>query len=385
MVLLAQQIVVRNTYNKDNVKPMDNYLLLQKNSSIFLFLHYPDRYHIISVNKQFTDEKEEKLLSGTCSDAVIDEMGLTRTTILKQDLRGVAIGGCEAGSVLVLHTKDKKLKYVLSDDSSEESMSSMFGDIERFKAPKNSGSKTKRNDWRKDLQVESHKKPMKIIGYILNVLGFLSGMGAALFGYSKPLYIYTCFIIPLITAIQYFCFQQYYTLMGSKAYSEVGYTAKVTNLTSGLTTPIIGLVIFNLTNYHYPDWMPIIIGSVAIMIPIGCIFFFRSREVRENRSFLVEIVLVCTVFIHGYICQINHMANHQVEFQRSVVTDLRKVEGGRHADRYYVAVILDDNTELELPIARSEYNAILPGDSVNVFYGKGALGIEYAYLAGYQE
>ena len=83
------------------MRDMDNYLLLQKNNSTFFFVHYPDRYHIISVNRQFTDAKEEKILSETCSDAVIDEMNLTRITILKRDLRGVAIGGCEAGDVLI--------------------------------------------------------------------------------------------------------------------------------------------------------------------------------------------------------------------------------------------------------------------------------------------
>ena len=186
-------------------------------------------------------------------------MNLTRTTILKRDLRGVAIGGCEAGDTLVLHAKDWKLKYVLSDDSSEESMAAMFDGIDRFKAPKNAGSKSKRHDWRKDLQIESQKKTMKLIGYTLNVLGFLTGMGAALFGYSAPICVYGCLVIPLVTAILYFSFQQYYTLMGSKGYKESGYTAKVTNVTMGLDIPIVALTLFNIRNYHYPDWKLIII------------------------------------------------------------------------------------------------------------------------------
>lgn len=365
---------------------MDNYLLLQKNSSIFLFVHYPDRYHIISVNRQFTDEKEEKLLSETCSDAVIDEMNLTRTTILKRDLRGVAIGGCEAGDVLVLHAKDKKLKYVLSDDSSEESMAAMFDGIDRFKAPKNAGSKSKRHDWRKDLQIESQKKTMKLIGYTLNVLGFLTGMGAVLFGYSAPICVYGCFIIPMITAVLYFSFQQYYTLMGSKGYKESGYTAKVTNVTVGLAIPIAALTLFNIGNYHYPDWTLIIIGTVIVMIPIGIVFFCKSREARENPMFLIEIIVIGAIFIHGYICQINHMFNRQQnDLQTCIVTALRKEDGSKSGDRYYLTVRLTENSELELPIDGYDYNHIGSGDSVEVFYGTGALGIEYAYLAGYQE
>ena len=65
-----------------------------------------------------TMAQEEKVvtLSGNAyitsgSNAAIDEMGLTRETIMKTDLRGVAIGGCCAGDIIVLYTKDKKLKY----------------------------------------------------------------------------------------------------------------------------------------------------------------------------------------------------------------------------------------------------------------------------------
>lgn len=365
---------------------MDNYLLLQKNSSIFLFVHYPDRYHIIAVNRQFTDEKEEKLLSETCSDTVIDEMNLTRTTILKRDLRGVAIGGCEAGDVLVLHARDRKLKYVLSDDSSDESMSSMFDGIERFKAPKNSGGRTKHADWRKDLQKESLKKTMKVIGYTLNVLGFLVGMGALLLGYSRPICIYGCFFVPIITIILYLSCQQYYTLMSSKEYKNVGYTAKVTGLNVALLFPTLGLTLFNIRNYYYPDLTKIIIWTIAIMVLVAIALFWKSREIRENPTFLIEIVLVGVIFMHGYICQVNHMANRQQnEVQNSIVTELRKKEGGRHADRYYITVVLSDNTELELPIDLSEYNSIIPGDFVEVFFGEGALGIEYAFLSGYPE
>ena len=95
------------------------YLLLQKNNRVFLLVRYPDRYHIIAVNHKLDEEKEEKMLSGYCSDAAMDEMGLTRETVMMANLRGVGIGGCRAGDAVVLYMKDRKLKYVLSDDGDE--------------------------------------------------------------------------------------------------------------------------------------------------------------------------------------------------------------------------------------------------------------------------
>ena len=127
---------------------MDNYLLLQKNSRVSLLVRYTDRYHIIAVNNKLDEDKEEKVLAGNCSDAVIDEMGLTRVTIMTKDLRGVAIGGCCAGDVIILYTKDKKLKYVLSDDYSDEEIKAIFAGIARFQPPQNAGSKSRKADWR---------------------------------------------------------------------------------------------------------------------------------------------------------------------------------------------------------------------------------------------
>ncbi|MBE6981793.1 MAG: hypothetical protein E7437_05660 [Ruminococcaceae bacterium] len=88
---------------------MERCLLIQKKSRIFLLLKYPDRYHIIDVNDKLDEQAENTVLAGDCSDADIDRMGLKRVTILKSDLRGVAIGGCLAGDVIVLYTKAKAL------------------------------------------------------------------------------------------------------------------------------------------------------------------------------------------------------------------------------------------------------------------------------------
>lgn len=262
----------------------------------------------------------------------------------------------------------------------------MFHGVERFKAPKNAGRKSKRQDWRKELQFESQKKTMQCIGYALNILGFLTGMGAILFGYSAPICVYGCLAIPLITAIVYFSFQQYYTLMGSKGYKQSGYTAKVTSIASGIAIPIAALTLFNIRNYHYPDWTQIIFGTIVVLIPVGAFFCWKSREARENPTFLLEIILVGVVFIHGYICQVNHMLNRrQNDVQTCIVTDLRKADGSKSGDRYYLTARLTDNSELELPIDGYAYDHIESGDSVEIFYGTGALGIEYAYLSGYQE
>lgn len=61
---------------------MIDHLLLQRGSHAFLLLRHPDRFHIIAVNDQLTEENEASILDNLCSEARMDEMGLKRQPII---------------------------------------------------------------------------------------------------------------------------------------------------------------------------------------------------------------------------------------------------------------------------------------------------------------
>lgn len=360
---------------------MDNYLLLQKNSRVSLLVRYTDRYHIIAVNNKLDDDKEEKVLAGNCSDAVIDEMRLTRETIMKTDLRGVAIGGCCAGDVVVLYTKNRKLKYVLSDDYGDEEINAMFTGIERFQPPKNGESKSHKSDWRTEMQVESMRKIMGIIGGVLNFCGCVFFAGTSLFGRLSVLWSITCLLIMVISIGLYFVYPQYFSVMGRKEYKRVGYTAKVKHLDFAIMAPALALTLRSLSDFYFPNWAPLLIAGAVVGFAASIIMYIFSREVRENTSLIVVVLLLSMFVSCGLVGQLNHLANYGAdEPQTCTVIDTERDDGGRHADQYYCSVSLESGVEMEIPISGSVYNKLQAGDMVTIFAGQGAFGIEYAYF-----
>ena len=360
---------------------MVNSLLLQKNSRISFLVRYTDRYHIIAVNNKLDEDKEEKILSGNCSEAVIDEMGLTRETIMKKDLRGVAIGGCSAGDVIVLYTKDRKLKYVLSDDYGDEEINAMFTGIERFQPPKNDGSKNRKADWRTEMQNESMQKVMGPIGVALNIIGCVSFAGTTILGRLSCMWSIMCLCTMAVSIGLYFLYPQYFSVMSRKEFKRIGYTAKVKHLTLAVMAPALALTLRSLRDFYFPNWVPLLIAGVAVGFAVTIIMYIFSREVRENTSLIVVILLLAVFVSCGIVGQLNHIANiDAAEPQTCTVIDTARDEGGRHADRYYCTVSLESGAELEIPISGSVYNKLQDGDMVAIFTGQGAFGIEYAYF-----
>lgn len=360
---------------------MDNYLLLQKNSRVYMLVRYIDRYHIIAVNNKLDEDKEEKVLAGNCSEAVIDEMGLTRETIMKKDLRGVAIGGCCAEDVIVLYTKDRKLKYVLSDDYSDEDIKAMFTEIDRFQPPKNGGTKSHKADWRTEMQNESMQKIMGPIGVVLNIIGCVSFVGTSILGRLNVMWSVMCLSIMAISIGLYFLYPQYFSVMGSKEFKRVGYTAKVKHLELAIMAPAFALTLRSLRDFYFPNWAPLLLAGVVVGFAAAIIMYIFSREVRENTSLIVVILLLSVFVSCGIMGQLNHLANFDAdEPQTCTVIDTVRDDAGRHADRFYCTVSLESGTEMEILISGSVYNKLQAGDMVTIFTGQGALGIEYAYF-----
>lgn len=360
---------------------MGNYLLLQKNSRIFLLVRNTDRFHIITVNNKLDEGKEAKVLAGNCSDAVIDEMGLTRETILKKDLRGVAIGGCCAGDVIVLYTKDQKLKYVLSDDYGDEDIKAMFTGIERLQPPKNGESKPRKSDWRTALQTKSMRKTMGPIGIVLNLSGLACLVGASFWGRLSILWSIICLSIMAISVGLYFAYPQYFSIMGRKKYKRVGYTAKVKHLELGIMGPALALTLRSLWDFHFPNWVPLLIAGAVIGIATSIIMYIFSKEVRENTVLVIGVLLFSVFVSCGIVGQLNHLANFSTdEPQICTVVDTESDNEGRSANGYYCTVLLENGTEMEIPISGSVYNQLHSGDTVTIYIGQGAFGIEYAYF-----
>lgn len=365
---------------------MDNHLLLQKGNRIYLLVKYPDRYHIVTVNNALDEAAEEKLLSGSCSDAVIDEMGLSRQTVLRKELRGVAVGGCTAGDVIVFYVKDRKkdqkLKYVLSDDYADEEMEAFFAGVTRFQPPKNSGSGSRKADWRKGLQDESTRERMKPVGAVLNAAGVVCFLCTGFWGRLSTLWTAACLIVMTVSLTFYFAWPQYFSLMDSKEYKRAGYTARVERLWLPIAGPGLALVL-RLFDFYFPNWMPLLIAGVAVGVVFSAAACAFSREIRENTSTLIVVLLLAVFISSGVIGQVNHLFNFSPDApQTCTVTETERVSGGKHADHYYCTVLLGSGEEMRIPITAADYRTLELGDTVMVAIDQGLFGIEYVYFVG---
>ena len=299
---------------------------------------------------------------------------------MKKDLRGVAIGGCCAGDVIVLYTKEKKLKYEWSDDYVDEGIKAMFIGIERFQPPKKGGSKSGKEDWRTGMQKESMRMVMGSIGVMLNVFGVASCLVTWWFGRLSVMWSAICLLVMVISTVLYFMYPQYFSIMGGKEYKRVGYTAKVIHLHEAILLPAGALAIRGLSDYCILNPLRLLIMSVVFGIGITIIMHIFSREVKENTSFAVGVLLLSVLVSSGLVGQLNHFANFSAnEPQRCTVIEPEKDKTSRYNYQYDCTVEIGSGSEIEIPISRSVYNDIHPGDEITVYTGQGALGIEYAY------
>lgn len=360
---------------------MVNHLIIQNRSKLYLLLEYPDRYHIITVNDHLDSESEELILSSARSDAVLDEMRLSRETIMRDDLRGIAIGGCHAGDAIVLYRGKEKLKYVLSDDYTNEYIDAMFVGIERFQPPKSVFSKKNNADWRKELQDESMVTLMRAIGICLNIAGVSSFVITVFLGRQEPFCIFVSLAVSVVAIAMYLVFPQYYSIMGSKEYKKAGYTAHVTFLEYSIMAPLLAVVLFSTYVFTVLDWTAVLISVVVISVLVLILLYSFSRELREHLDLFFAVALVTLFISFGIVEQINHLMNFSPELpQTCVVTGTEHNRSSKGRDSYNCTVMLEDGSEVELPISRAEYKQLQAGDKALVYVGTGALGIEYAYF-----
>lgn len=359
---------------------MNNSLLFQKSGRVFLFVGYPDRFHIITVNNKLDNQAEQRVLSETCSNAVMDELGLARETIMKKDLRGVAIGGCCAGDTVILYTKNKKLKFTLSDDYDSNALNAIFDGIERFQSPKKSKARPQKVDWRTNMQTESMRKITRAIGLVLESCGFLCLIGGSWFGRLSTVWSIICLLITAFSFGLYLRYPQYYTIIDWRNCKRIGYTAKVSHLEIAVMGPALALTIRCMNDFCFPNWVPLSIASVVLGIAIFIIMNKFAREVKENTDLAIIVLLLSIIASLGMIGQLNHLLNFNDRVpQMSTVLNTEK-DSNKGTDQHYCTVELDSGVEMEVPISNSEYDKLQPGDMVPIYIGQGAFGIEYAYL-----
>jgi len=355
---------------------MNPHLILLQKGKHSLLIRYPDRLHLIEVNRKLTEEAEEKILNGVFSDSALDELGLTRETIHLRDLRGVAVGGPETGETVTLYIGKKKRTWQLSDDSTESDLDAIFQNVERFQAPR----RKKDRDWRQPLQDASATGGFLFLGNALDAVCFVS-LVYSVMGLTQGWLWQVLNMLLMMTAIGlYVAFPQYYTILDRKEYKKAGYTSPVCHLWIALIMTPMALGLDALVSFLFLDWQIVlavsILGGVALSVGMTCM----TRELKANPGYALALALVLAFGCFGVVGQANHMANPNTSrTQLCEVQETDKSRGSRGRTSYSCTVLLETGETVELNISREEYERMGPGDLVEVYAGPGALGIDYAY------
>ncbi|MBQ7345439.1 MAG: hypothetical protein IJW45_05195 [Oscillospiraceae bacterium] len=343
-----------------------------------MLVRYPDRFHIIRVGPKLDDRNEDRILSGGCSDAVIHEMGLDCETVMTDTLISVAVGGCLAGDTIILHAKERRRQYQLSDDYEEAELDGVFAGVKRTKPPKQKKS-SRKADWREEMQDPKMQKLMGLVGDGSIIAGAVCFLGTGFFGRMDRFWTLACLVVMAVSFGVYLRYPQYFSIMGKRAYKEAGYRAKVTQLDLAIILPACMLTVRSIWDHYYPNWTHFWIISGIVGVGSSIFLYFFSREIRENIDMMVVVTLVAVFLSLGIVGQVNHLANLHGEPVTCRVVETKKIDGGKR-DRYVCTVAMPSGEEIELPMGVSTYRHTKPGDEVQVYLGQGALGLEYGYL-----
>ena len=343
------------------------YLLLQQSEKLYMLLGSGGTYHLVSVDKKLTEEREAQLLRlYPCSDQTLQELGIT-FKVLK--VRGVAASGCDAGEELILYVGKKKHRYGLSDDYTQEQMAKMFDGVEKFPMPK---KKYKPADWRLEKQKKELVPVMKGIKTVLLLAALGSSAGLLL---HHPAWSILGILVSVSCGVLDLVFPQYFTLLdlanGSKQKHAIG-------LGFPAAVPIMVQAMYVFARYNYLT-MEIFLWSAGLGVLICVVFGLWCRELADRTVDLLAMLLLLVLFLSGPIGMINGLTDRSEPKISTVIVEDKHKSSGKSTS-YYCTILLPGGEAFDLEVSRADYDRIETGQNVIIACHEGGLGLEYITL-----
>lgn len=346
------------------------WLLVQAGSKLYLLARDQRDFVFITVNKALTAEKEEQLQrSGSFSKLRLQEMGLTFRVLPGNQVRGVAMTGCEAGETLYFYPgSGRKQKYVFSDDYEKAWIDAFFTGVERFTAPTGTKKKKDAKEWRKGRQNPKVYEQLKWLSTVMTILSFVCGFAYRIRG-GRLLYLASLMwlVLPIVLDI---AFPAYFSLI----LPARGEKKKARNLFGPVV--VHGWLMSIGPGSNWLDgrlYLAVLLISAVLATLVLGIF---AEEFRRQKANLLAVFLIAGAF---GMAEAGHF-NRELDFSEPEVHTLAVEEldytGGKNSS-YRCTVTLPDGREAELEIKADFYKTLEIGDPVRVEVSTGALGIEY--------
>lgn len=350
------------------------WMLVQEGSKLYLLARNQQDFVFITVNKALTAEKEEQLQrSGSFSKLRLQEMGLTFRELPRNQIRGIALSGWDAGDMLFFYpVSGKKQKYVFSDDYEKERIDAFFSGVERFTAPTANKNKKKKKaqDWRKDRQDPAIYGKLVWVAPALAVLSFIFGFAYRM---REGWLLYLLSVVWVIIAVVLdIAFPAYFTLIPPAKGEK---KKKAWNLIAPLI--IHGWLMVIGPGSNWLDGRVFWISWLVCGILAAAVMGIFAEEFRREKAYLIYVFLIAGLFGNIETGHINEALDFsQPQVYTLEVEDLNHTSGKNSS--YHCVVTLPDGREADLEIKANFYNTLDLGDPVRVEVSRGLLGIEYA-------
>ena len=327
-------------------------------------------FYIIEVGKNLDWETEEWLLRQGVSEALLKELNLAFEYIPKALLRGVALEGNRAGDALYLYLKSERRKLTLELDYEKEQMETFLEGIERFTAPQSHEPGLR--GWRKERQNRELFHRLRFVAPAFLIAGAGVSIGYVVTGnwilFTLSL---LCILMQLGLAM---AMPVYFTIFLPKGKKK----QNVWDL--GFPLGVMMLILFlrfrlNWMSYH-AFWYILPTGAV-----LGALVYWRVVDLHQQDGGLFSSLILGAFTALVLAGQINEV--YDFTPPESYVLEVENLRSSKGKNRsYYCTVTLPDGREVDVSVSRKVYQDLEKGDLVRVMHGTGALGIEYARIAG---
>lgn len=341
------------------------WLTCSEKNKLFLLAKDDNAYYLIAADKKLDIAAEETLKNKGVTERILRDLGLNFERIPKSALRGIALGGYGAGSLVYLYQKSGKRKLMLQDDYSREWMDQFFFGLQWFTPPADENNTPAQKSWRKQSQDPEMFKQLKFVPILLGAASLICGIGYRFAGGAA--WFVGCVICVLVPVVLDILFPAYFTLLNFKDKAEKDAWE--------LNIPVFFVIVFLITmpmrNWLNESdfWKVIGISAVSFSLLMCLVEEFRREKWAFFAALLLGAFLGQVLVGHG-----NEVFAHTPpETYTLTVEELRT---SRRREK--CTVTMPDGQRVELGISGELYRTLEVGDLVLVECGVGAFGIEYA-------
>lgn len=352
-------------------------LILLKEGKHYLLLNAGDRFHLVTANNRLTEEKENALLAMyPCSETAMSELGISYTVIHKKNLKGVSIGGADAGCELSLMMGKTKSKYVLSDDISQQLLEDYFKGIKRTEHSKRKLPKSP-DQWCKQAQDPETLKKMKNVNYVMIAATVIFDICFLCRVAPYKLWIVLCMLCSVACLILAIRYPAYFTLLDLE---DKKHKPKYGIGLGWISTfPLILLTIRTLY-MNILQLGRLFVYAAILTAVLAVLLWIFVKELRNHTAGFAAVILALLIGSIGVVGQMNYLLGTSTEEIAVYTIMALDRHSTRRSKSYRCTIILEDGEKYRMNISRDAYKRFTVGDRIQVARREGGLGLEYIYL-----